>query len=82
MFGVTTAPRRILYGTGTTSGGTLAVTFSPVIFNGAPAVTANITGTTAGLITISSITSTGFTANTFNTAGTLTNYSFNWTAVL
>jgi hypothetical protein len=82
MLGVTVAPRRTLYGTGTTSGGTLAVTFSPVIFSGVPVVTANVTGTTAGIITISSISATGFTANTFNTSGTLTNFSFNWVAVL
>jgi hypothetical protein len=81
MLGETTVNRDTLLGSGTTSSGVLAVTFSPVVFTGVPVVTANITGTTAGLITISAISATGFTANTFNTSGTLTNYSFNWMAV-
>jgi hypothetical protein len=81
MLGVTAVNRDTLLGSGTTSSGVLAVTFSPVVFTGVPVVTANITGTTAGLITISAISATGFTANTFNTAGTLTNYSFNWMAI-
>jgi hypothetical protein len=82
MLGVTAAPRRISVGVGTTVGGTLAVTFSPPIFNTPPIVSANLYGTTAGIITVNSVTATGFTAYTFNTAGTLTNYSFSYIATL
>ena len=82
MLGVTAAQRRTLYGINTTSGGTAAITFSPPIFNAAPIITANIYGTTAGIVTIDAVTSTGFTARTYNTSGTLTNFSINWVAVL
>jgi hypothetical protein len=47
-----------------------------------PTVTATITGSTAGFITVNTITATTFIVNTFNTAGTLTNYPFNWIATL
>lgn len=72
---------RYLYGNGTTSSGTLAITFSTA-FASAPNVTATISGSTAGFINVSSITTTGFTVNTYNISGTLTNYTFNWHAVL
>jgi hypothetical protein len=72
---------RYLYGSGTTSSGTLAVTFSTA-FASAPNVTATISGSTAGFINVVSITTTGFTVNTYNISGTLTNYPFNWHAVL
>ena len=72
---------RYLYGSGTTSSGTLAVTFSGA-FASAPNVTATISGSTAGFINVSSITTNGFTINTYNISGTLTNYTFNWHAVL
>jgi hypothetical protein len=72
---------RYLYGSGTTSSGTLAVTFSSA-FASAPNVTATISGSTAGFINVLSITTTGFTVNTYNISGTLTNYTFNWHAVL
>jgi hypothetical protein len=83
QIGNTPASRRTLYGSDTTSSGTLNITFSPSqYFAGIPSVTATITGATAGFITVTSITASGFTVNTFNVAGTLTNYSFNWQAVL
>jgi hypothetical protein len=72
---------RYLYGSGTTSSGTLSVTFSTA-FSSAPNVTATISGSTAAFINVSSITTTGFTVNTYNISGTLTNYTFNWHAVL
>ena len=72
---------RYLYGSGTTSSGTLAVTFSTA-FASAPNVTATISEVVAAFINVTSITTTGFTVRTYNTAGTLTNYSFNWHAVL
>ena len=72
---------RYLYGSGTTSSGTLNITFSTA-FASAPNVTATISGSTAGFINVSSITTTGFTVNTYNISGTLTNYPFNWHAVL
>ena len=72
---------RYLYGSGTTSSGTLAVTFSTA-FASAPNVTATISGSTAAFINVSTITTTGFTVNTYNISGTLTNYTFNWHAVL
>jgi hypothetical protein len=82
MLGTAPVARRTLVGAGTTSAGVLAVTFSPVIFSIAPAVTATIYGATAGLITVDLVTTTGFTARTFNTAGAATNYGFNWMAIL
>jgi hypothetical protein len=72
---------RYLYGSGTTSSGTLAVTFSTA-FASAPNVTATISGSTAAFINVSTITTTMFTVNTYNISGTLTNYTFNWHAVL
>ena len=75
--------RRTLYGSGTTSSGTLTITFSPsTYFSGVPNVTATITGSTAGFIAVTSITATSFVVNTFNIAGTLTNYPFNWQATI
>jgi hypothetical protein len=72
---------RYLYGSGTTSSGSLTVTFSSAFAN-APNVTATISGNTAGFIIISTITTTAFTVKTYNTSGTLANYTFNWHAVL
>jgi hypothetical protein len=72
---------KYLYGTGTTSSGTLAITFSSA-FSSTPNVTATISGTTPGFICVSSISTSGFTVTTYNTSGTLTNYSFNWNARL
>jgi hypothetical protein len=72
---------RYLYGSGTTSSGTLAITFSTAFAN-TPNVTATISGSTAGFINVSSITALGFTVNTYNISGVATNYTFNWHAVL
>lgn len=72
---------KYLYGSGTTSSGALAVTFSTA-FTSAPNVTATISGTSPGFICVSAITSNGFTTNTYNISGTLSNNTFNWHAVL
>ena len=72
---------KYLYGSGTTSSGSLAVTFSNS-FTSAPNVTATITGTSPGFICVSAITSNGFTTNTYSISGTLSNNTFNWHAVL
>jgi hypothetical protein len=81
--GTAQAIRRTLYGSSTTSSGTLTITFSPSsYFSVPPTVTATITGSTAGFITVNSITASNFVVNTFNTAGTLTNFTFNWIATL
>jgi hypothetical protein len=72
---------RYLYGSETTSSGTLAITFSTA-FASAPNVTATISGSTAGFINVSSITTNGFTVNTYNISGVATTYTFNWHAVL
>jgi hypothetical protein len=75
--------KQSLSGNGTSStGGTLVVTFTSKIFATAtPIVTATVTGTTAGYVTVSSITANGFTATAFNSAGTGTSgITFNWTA--
>jgi hypothetical protein len=78
--GPTGANRTILYGSGTTSSGTLAVTFTRP-FVTAPNVTANVVSSSAGFVTLDSITRTGFTAYTFNGSGAIS-VAFSWTAVL
>ena len=78
-------PTSIQHGSDTTDGVTflLAVTFTTP-FGSTPTVTATVTGTGAGVITVASVSSTGFTAYTFDPAssGAAASFPFSWVAVL
>ena len=78
--GPTGMNRTVQYGSGTTSSGSLAVTFTRAFLT-TPNVTATVVSSSAGFITVGSITTTGFTAYTFNISGVIS-VAFSWTAVL
>jgi hypothetical protein len=69
------------YGSGTTNGsGTLTVTFTTA-YTAPPNVIATITGQTPGVITVDTITGTGFHVYTYNFLGaSLASIPFNWQA--
>jgi hypothetical protein len=76
-----TAGVTIQYGSGTTDGSfSLNVTF-PTPFASAPNVTANVTDGTPSWVSIGYISSTGFTAYTWDIIGGLS-ADFNWLAIL
>ena len=77
----TGAYKAIQYGSGTTSAGTLAVTFG-YSFSTVPVVTVTpTTGSTSAFITTTSITVSGFTARTYNSSGSAVAATFNWMAI-
>jgi hypothetical protein len=79
-----TSTKQALSGSATSStDGILAVTFTSKIFSTAtPIVTATVTGTTPGYVTVSGISVNGFTANTFDSGATGTSgITFNWIAI-
>jgi hypothetical protein len=70
----------IQYGSGTTSGNTLTVTF-PTAFAATPTITACVTNGSASWVSIGSASSTGFTAYTWNASGGVS-VPFNWQAIV
>ncbi|HDR9065469.1 TPA: hypothetical protein QDA90_000724 [Burkholderia vietnamiensis] len=68
------------WGGGTTSGGTLAVTFPIAFPTTYYQIGASVNATVAGTATVSAQSNSGFTANTFNPSGSATNYAFSWWA--